>query len=66
MTLSTDPRTKEISDSIRVIPHFPKEGIMFQDVTTLLLNPSAFKHSVDLLLERYKDQQVDVIAGESM
>ena len=38
-------------------------GIMFQDVTTIMLDPVAFKHSVDLLVERYREQQVDVIAG---
>ena len=59
-----DPRLKEISDSIRVIPNFPKEGIMFQDVTTLLLHPDAFQHSIDILYEHYKDMEIDVIAGK--
>ena len=36
---------------------------MFQDVTTILLDPLAFKHSVDLLVERYSGMQVDVVAG---
>lgn len=39
-------------------------GIQFQDVTTILLDPVAFKHTIDLLAERYRDQEVDVIAGE--
>lgn len=39
---------------------------MFQDVTTILLNPQAFKHSVDLFTERYRDMQIDVIAGEGV
>lgn len=39
-------------------------GIQFQDVTTILLDPAAFKHTVDLLTERYCDQKVDVIAGK--
>jgi hypothetical protein len=60
-----DLRITAISNSIRVIPHFPKQGIMFQDVTTLLLQPEAFQHSVDILYERYKDMQVDVIAGKA-
>jgi adenine phosphoribosyltransferase len=59
-----DARINTISESIRVIPHFPKEGIMFQDVTTLLLHPEAFQHSIDILYEHYKDQKVNVIAGE--
>ena len=60
----SDPRLKAISDTIRVIPNFPKEGIMFQDVTTLLLHPDAFQHSIDILYEHYKDTKVDVIAGK--
>lgn len=61
-----DPRLQAISNSIRVIPHFPKHGIMFQDVTTLLLEPDAFQHSVDLLYEHYKDAKIDVVAGKSL
>lgn len=63
MTKDKDARVQAISDSIRVIPHFPKQGIMFQDVTTILLDPQAFQHSIDLFYEHYKDQKVDVIAG---
>ena len=58
-----DARVKIISDSIRVIPDFPKPGIMFQDVTTVMLQPVAFKHSIDLLVERYADKKIDVVAG---
>ena len=36
---------------------------MFQDITTLLLNPVAYKHCVDLLVERYSGQRLDAIAG---
>ncbi|CAD5317709.1 unnamed protein product [Arabidopsis thaliana] len=50
--LQGDPRLKAISDAIRVIPHFPKTGIMFQDITTLLLDPVAFKHVVDIFVDR--------------
>lgn len=56
---------KLISDSIRVIPDFPKKGIKFQDVTTLLLNPDAFQHVVDILYDRYKDSGIDAVAGEN-
>lgn len=65
----TDPtpeqRQKIISDSIRGIPDFPKPGILFWDVTTLMLNPTAFKLTIDALYDRYKDQKVDVVAGVS-
>lgn len=52
-----------ISDSIRSVPDFPKPGILFQDVTTILLNPKAFQYCIDLLVDRYKSMNVDVVAG---
>ncbi|OIT19442.1 adenine phosphoribosyltransferase 1 [Nicotiana attenuata] len=51
-----DDRIARISSSIRVIPDFPKPGIMFQDITTLLLDTKAFKDTIDLFVERYKDK----------
>jgi len=38
-------------------------GIMFQDITTLLLDPKAFRDTIDLFVERYKDQGITVVAG---
>ncbi|KAK6115995.1 hypothetical protein DH2020_008264 [Rehmannia glutinosa] len=58
-----DDRISRISSSIRVIPDFPKPGIMFQDITTLLLDPKAFKDTIDLFVERYKDKNINVVAG---
>ncbi|OIV97664.1 hypothetical protein TanjilG_12421 [Lupinus angustifolius] len=58
-----DPRLARISSSIRVIPNFPKPGIMFQDITTLLLDTNAFKDTIDLFVERYRDQNISVVAG---
>ncbi|CAN6477041.1 unnamed protein product [Victoria cruziana] len=58
-----DPRILAISSSIRVVPNFPKPGIMFQDITTLLLEPKAFKDTVDLFVQRYKDKNISVVAG---
>ncbi|XP_057780032.1 adenine phosphoribosyltransferase 1-like isoform X3 [Salvia miltiorrhiza] len=60
----TDDRIARIASTIRVIPDFPKPGIMFQDITTLLLDHKAFKDTIDLFVERYKDQNISVIAGE--
>ena len=39
-------------------------GIMFRDVTTLLLDHKAFKDTIDIFVERYQDQKIDVIVGE--
>ncbi|CAD5163870.1 adenine phosphoribosyltransferase 4-like isoform X1 [Musa acuminata AAA Group] len=58
-----DPRIGGIAASIRVVPDFPKKGIMFQDITTLLLDPKAFKNTVDLFVERYIGKDVSVVAG---
>lgn len=56
-------RIERIASSIRVIPNFPKPGIMFQDITTLLLDPKAFGDTVQLFVERYRDQKISVVAG---
>ncbi|CAD5327683.1 unnamed protein product [Arabidopsis thaliana] len=39
------------------------DGIMFQDITTLLLDPKAFKDTIDLFVERYRDMNISVVAG---
>ncbi|KAJ0960228.1 hypothetical protein J5N97_001940 [Dioscorea zingiberensis] len=58
-----DPRVEGIASSIRVVPNFPKPGIMFQDITTLLLDPIAFKNVVDMFVERYSGKDISVVAG---
>ncbi|XP_072074744.1 adenine phosphoribosyltransferase 3 isoform X2 [Arachis hypogaea] len=58
-----DPRLHGIKTKIRVVPHFPKSGIMFQDITTLLLDPKAFKDTIDLFVERYKGKNISVVAA---
>ncbi|KAL7606769.1 adenine phosphoribosyltransferase 1 [Lactuca sativa] len=58
-----DSRIARITSAIRVIPDFPKPGILFQDITTLLLDPVAFKDTIDLFVERYKDKDISVVAG---
>jgi adenine phosphoribosyltransferase len=48
---------------IRDIPDFPEPGILFRDITTLLREPKAFQHVLECLVEEYKDQQIDYVAG---
>ncbi|GAB2228372.1 hypothetical protein Droror1_Dr00010208 [Drosera rotundifolia] len=60
---SEEDRIAKIASTIRVIPDFPKPGIIFQDITTLLLDPKAFKDTIDLFVERYKDKDISVVAG---
>jgi adenine phosphoribosyltransferase len=48
---------------IRSIPDFPKQGIVFRDVTTLLKDGEGFRAAIDALLERFRDRDVDLIAS---
>ncbi|XP_020110174.1 adenine phosphoribosyltransferase 2-like isoform X3 [Ananas comosus] len=61
--VAVDPRLKAISESIRVVPHFPKPGIMFNDITTLLLHPGVFKDAVDIFVDRYRHMTISAVAG---
>jgi len=60
---AADPRLQGISDAIRVVPHFPKPGIMFNDITPLLLRPAVFKDAVDMFVERYRGMGIAAVAG---
>ncbi len=63
MKIISDEDKKIIIDSIRDIPDFPKPGIVFKDITTLLNNPKAFKILMNHLEERYKEFELDYIVG---
>jgi len=52
-----------IKSKIRTIPDFPKPGIMFRDITTLLLDPEGMKKTIEILYNRYKDKNIDAVAG---
>jgi adenine phosphoribosyltransferase len=52
-----------IKDKIRTIPDFPKKGIMFRDITTLLLDAEGLRETIDAFYEKYKDYKIDVVAG---
>ncbi len=49
--------------AIRTVPDFPKKGIMFRDITTLLKDRSALHRSIDLLYHHYKEQRIDKVVG---
>ncbi len=53
----------DLAALIRNVPDFPKPGIQFKDITTLLLQPAAFRHIVDGWQERYRDMNLDAIVG---
>ena len=52
-----------IKSKIRDIADFPREGIVFKDITTVLRDPVAFKHAVDLLARHFEKQKINYIAG---
>lgn len=55
-----------LKERIRDVPDFPKQGILFRDITTLLKDKEAFQRTIDMLGEPYKGQHVDqVVAIES-
>ncbi len=54
---------EDLASKIRDIPDFPKRGILFKDITTLLKDGPAFKASIDGLLERVRDKSIDVVVG---
>jgi len=52
-----------VKEIIRDVPNFPKEGIIFKDITPLLGDPAAFQKMINSLKDRYADKQVDVVVG---
>ncbi|MFP4660742.1 MAG: adenine phosphoribosyltransferase [Halanaerobiales bacterium] len=53
----------DLKSVIRNIPDFPKKGIIFKDITTLLKNPDAFREAINLMANHYKDYDFDYIVG---
>jgi adenine phosphoribosyltransferase len=52
-----------IKSLIRTIPHYPKQGVQFRDITTLLKDPLGLKVTIDELHKRYKGQMIDKVVG---
>jgi adenine phosphoribosyltransferase len=53
----------DIKSKIRTIPDFPKQGVQFRDITTLLKDPAGFRYVIDHLAQRYCTKRVDKIVG---
>jgi adenine phosphoribosyltransferase len=54
---------EELKRAIREIPDWPKEGILFYDVTTLLKQGGCFQQTIDALIEPYRASRVDLVLG---
>ncbi len=55
--------SEHLKAHIRHVPDFPKPGILFYDITTLLKRPEGFRAAVDLLTEPFKGEGVDLVVG---
>ncbi len=53
----------DLKKSVRSIPDWPIKGVIFRDLTTLMKNPQAFKESCDILVNRYRNRQLDKVVG---
>ena len=54
---------EDLRAKIREIPDFPKPGILFYDITTLLKDATAYREAIDLMIEPYKGESIDVVVG---
>ncbi|MBN2049526.1 MAG: adenine phosphoribosyltransferase [Spirochaetales bacterium] len=54
---------KKLDDVIRKVPGFPKPGILFYDITGILMNPEAFSHCLDRMEQLYGHTGIDAVAG---
>ena len=57
---------ERLKKTIRSIPDFPKEGILFRDITTLLKDKSALADAIDLHVARHKGKGIDKIVFQAM
>lgn len=53
----------DLKNSVRSIPDFPKPGILFRDITTLLSDKKAFRCAVDSLADKFKNKKIDTVVA---
>jgi adenine phosphoribosyltransferase len=63
MNAKESEKMQELKDIIRDIPDFPKKGIIFKDITTLLADAKSYQRMIDLLAHRYIGQHIDKVVG---
>jgi adenine phosphoribosyltransferase len=52
-----------LAKMIRDVPDFPVKGVLFKDITTLLKDPDAFQEAIDGLIDRFLDEEIDIVAA---
>lgn len=58
-----EDRTEKLKLLIRNIPDFPKKGVVFRDITTLLRDKDGFREMIDSVTEKYRNSDVDLVAS---
>ena len=53
----------DLAKMIRDVPDFPKKGIIFKDITTLIKDPEGLREAVDVLADHYRGQEIDLVAA---
>lgn len=53
----------ELKSLVREVPDFPKKGIVFKDITTLLQNPKGLRTAVEIISDYYKNKKIDIVVG---
>ena len=61
--ISPDFLAERLRGLIRDVPNFPREGVLFKDITTLLSDAEAFRTAIDGLVEAYRDAGIEVVVG---
>ena len=54
---------EQLKNTIRNVPDFPKLGIQFKDITTLLMEHDAFNYCIDIFYQEFKDENIDAVVG---
>jgi adenine phosphoribosyltransferase len=52
-----------LDEYVRKVPDFPRKGVLFYDITGILVNPPAFSYCIDSMVEIYRDKQIDAVAA---
>lgn len=63
LSLEAAPLADQISSSLRAYENFPKEGIVFRDISPILENPQLFAEIIDTFYERYKEAKIDAVVA---
>jgi adenine phosphoribosyltransferase len=56
-------KTLNLDEYIRKVPDFPKEGILFYDITSILISSNAFNFCIDSMIDFYRDKKIDAVAA---